>query len=57
MSKPEIEDCACGNDHDVMPTDTEGGVTYELVCRYHKSHIPCRRCFYGYVEMRELRID
>lgn len=46
---PEITGCACGRDHEVMPTDTdylEDGTefTYELVCREHKRHEPCRRC-------------
>jgi len=41
----EITDCACGMDHETMPTDEdENGVVYELVCRIHKRHIPCRRC-------------
>jgi len=44
--KPEIADCACGQDHDKMPTvyDPEFGVTFELICREHKRHVPCRRC-------------
>lgn len=37
----ELTDCACGQDHEVMPTDEDGT---ELVCRIHRRHIPCRRC-------------
>lgn len=64
----EIENCACGKDHEVMPTDVDtscGCFTaswlpesewivqegcdhpmfeYELVCRTHKQHEPCRAC-------------
>lgn len=45
---PAIQGCACGQDHMVVPTDQEyiDGelVEYELVCRTHKRHEPCRRC-------------
>ena len=49
MSVAEIVGCACGRDHEVMPTDIEymgdgTPLTYELVCRLHKRHLPCRRC-------------
>lgn len=40
MTEPEIVDCACGRDHVTMPT--EDG--FELVCRVHKRHEPCRKC-------------
>lgn len=40
----EVVGCACGRDHDVMPTDVDGT---ELVCRVHKRHIPCRRCLHA----------
>lgn len=45
----EIEDCGCGRDHETMPVDTEydddgNAYTYELVCRVHKRHEPCRKC-------------
>lgn len=67
----EIEDCACGKDHEVMPMDfdftcscimeswlpedewliqdgCEHPITwFELVCRTHNRHIPCRLCLYG----------
>ena len=49
----DIVDCACGQDHEQMPVDFEydpytgDWVEYELVCRIHKRHIPCRRCIYG----------
>jgi hypothetical protein len=41
---PEIVDCACGKDHEVMPVAEDGYGVYELVCRLHKRHLPCRRC-------------
>jgi hypothetical protein len=47
---PAIIDCACGKDHETMPTDTEydeetgESHTYELVCRIHRRHEPCRPC-------------
>lgn len=46
---PVIIDCACGKDHMTMPTDTEFDedgteLPYELVCRVHRKHIPCRPC-------------
>lgn len=46
---PVIVGCACGKDHMTMPTDTdynEDGTefTYELVCRVHRKHEPCRPC-------------
>ena len=44
----EIEGCACGKDHATMPTDFDPEIgTYELVCRLHKRHLPCRKCLYG----------
>jgi hypothetical protein len=52
---PAIIDCACGKDHETVPTDTEyddetgESFTYELVCRIHRKHEPCRPC------MRERR--
>lgn len=51
-SFPEIIGCACGKDHDTMPKDVEFDDNgkeweYELVCRKHKRHEPCRRCLYG----------
>lgn len=53
MTKPEIEGCACGQDHEFMPVDYEYDqwldkwFEIELVCRIHKRHIPCRKCMYG----------
>lgn len=46
---PVIIDCACGKDHETMPTDVdynEDGTefSYELVCRIHRKHEPCRPC-------------
>lgn len=47
---PVIIDCACGKDHMQVPTDTEYDdetgkeFTYELVCRVHRKHEPCRPC-------------
>lgn len=47
---PAIIDCACGKDHMTVPTDTEYDdetgkeFTYELVCRTHRKHEPCRPC-------------
>lgn len=47
---PVIVDCACGKDHMTMPTDVEYDeetgkeFTYELVCRVHRRHEPCRPC-------------
>lgn len=51
MSEPLIKDCACGQDHMTMPTDTdwdENGnpITYDLVCVEHKRHLPCRKCLW-----------
>lgn len=47
----EVEGCACGRDHETMPTDFDPDFPemgeYELVCRVHKRHIPCRPCMYG----------
>lgn len=47
---PVIIECACGKDHVTVPTDTEYDeetgkeFTYELVCRVHRKHEPCRPC-------------
>lgn len=47
---PVIIDCACGKDHMTMPTDTEyddetgESYRYNLVCRVHRKHEPCRPC-------------
>lgn len=47
---PAIIGCACGKDHVTVPTDTEYDeetgkeFTYELVCRVHRKHEPCRPC-------------
>lgn len=46
----EIVDCACGQDHETMPmidVSWEDGepVYVEGVCRIHKRHVPCRKCF------------
>lgn len=42
-----ILDCHCGRSHAFMPTDTmEDGTEYELICRKHKRHEPCRQCRY-----------
>lgn len=42
-----IGDCACGHDHETMPTDIdEDGFEYPLVCIEHKRHEPCRRCLH-----------
>lgn len=47
---PEIVGCACGSDHDSMPRDTEyddetgESFEYDLVCRRHRKHEPCRPC-------------
>lgn len=47
---PAIIGCACGKDHMQVPTDTEYDeetgkeFTYELVCRIHRKHEPCRPC-------------
>lgn len=51
---PEIIDCSCGEDHDTVPSDvdyddeTGESFEYDLVCRTHRRHEPCRPC------MREL---
>lgn len=46
-----IVGCACGNDHETMPTDTEWvdgqWVEYPLVCTIHKRHLPCRKCLWA----------
>lgn len=54
---PEIEDCACGHDHETMPLidvsfcgicdrwDCDHDIRLvEAVCRKHKRHVPCRPC-------------
>lgn len=65
---PEITDCSCGKDHEVMPTELDLACgcfmpswlpepewivqegcdhpmfEYELVCRKHLTHEPCRHC-------------
>jgi hypothetical protein len=45
-----IRDCACGQDHETMPTETdwdgEKWVEYPLVCVEHKRHAPCRECLW-----------
>lgn len=47
---PEIIDCSCGKDHMTVPKDTEfddetgKSFEYELVCRTHRKHEPCRPC-------------
>ena len=45
--EPEIKDCSCGSDHQEMPMDSvyPGLPPVELVCRVHKKHFPCKRCF------------
>lgn len=48
-AKPEIEDCACGRDHETMPMidisfGDEAEHYVEGVCRIHKRHVPCRGC-------------
>lgn len=47
---PEIIDCSCGKDHMTVPKDveyddeTDESFEYDLVCRIHRRHEPCRPC-------------